>query len=238
MFYGSFAPDFVYTYATVSISNCKNYGDVTALTDAGGMIGTASLLSLNASGLSNSGKITAPTCAGELYGYKSEAVDPKNGLRPEGTALRVMSFNLQSDFDSFSTAGTERLKAIQQEIYFYSPDIVAIQEDYSSVLAKFTLSGYTRIAPSTLNGGASNCSIFYKSSLTKKTGGSKYVTTDGTSETVALTAADVISGDYKLTAAELAEFGITSKTTNKQMRNLTTSASGTTKILGPKQITP
>ena len=225
------------TYATVSVSNCANYGDITALSDAGGIIGTASLLSLNHSGISNSGKITAPASAGDLFGYKSEANDPKNGLRPQETNLRVMSFNLQSDFDSFSTAGTERLNAIKQEIYFYSPDIVAVQEDTSAVLAKFSLSGYTKIAPGTLNTSSSNCSIFYKTSLTKKTGGSKYITADGTSNTVALTAADVVSGNYKLTAAELSEFGITSSTTNKQMRNLTTSASGTEKILGPKSIT-
>ena len=225
------------TYATVSLSNCKNYGNITSNTDAGGLIGTASLLSLNELSSENNGKITAPTAKGDLYGYKSEAVDPKNGLRPHGTKLRVMSFNLQSDFDGFSDAGNNRLKAIQQEIYFYSPDIVAVQEDYSSVLAKFTLSGYERISPSTLSSGSSNCSIFYKSSLTPKAQGSKYITSDGTADTVALTAADVISGNYKLTAAELSELGITSSTSNKAMRNITTAASGTTKIIGPKQIT-
>ena len=226
------------TKATVNIVNCKNYGDITANCDAGGLIGTSAVKTLNVSDSTNKGEIKAPTCKGDLFGYQSNAIDVKNGLRPEGTNLRVMSFNVQSDFDSFSDAGNNRLKAIQQEVYFYDPDIIAVQEDYSGVLAKLSFSGYTRISPSSLSSGMSNCSIFYKSSiLTKKTSGSKYITSDGTTDTVALTAADVRTGDYKLTAAELSELGITSSTTDKKMRNLTTTASGTTKLLGPKQIT-
>ena len=226
------------TKATVNIINCKNHGDITANCDAGGLIGTSAVKTLNVSDSMNEGEIKAPTCKGDLFGYQSNAIDVKNGLRPEGTNLRVMSFNLQSNFDSFSDAGNNRLKAIQQEVYFYDPDIIAVQEDYSSVLAKLSFSGYTRISPSSLSSGMSNCSIFYKSSiLTKKTSGSKYITSDGTTDTVALTAADVRTGDYKLTASELSELGITSSTTDKKMRNLTTTASGTTKLLGPKQIT-
>lgn len=226
------------TKATVNIINCKNHGDITANCDAGGLIGTSAVKTLNVSDSMNEGEIKAPTCKGDLFGYQSNAIDVKNGLRPEGTNLRVMSFNVQSNFDSFSDAGNNRLKAIQQEVYFYDPDIIAVQEDYSSVLAKLSFSGYTRISPSSLSSGMSNCSIFYKSSiLTKKTSGSKYITSDGTTDTVALTAADVRTGDYKLTASELSELGITSSTTDKKMRNLTTTASGTTKLLGPKQIT-
>ena len=226
------------TKATVNIINCKNHGDITANCDAGGLIGTSAVKTLNVSDSTNEGEIKAPTCKGDLFGYQSNAIDVKNGLRPEGTNLRVMSFNVQSNFDSFSDAGNNRLKAIQQEVYFYDPDIIAVQEDYSGILAKLSFSGYTRISPSSLSSGMSNCSIFYKSSiLTKKTSGSKYITSDGTTDTVALTAADVRTGDYKLTAAELSELGITSSTTDKKMRNLTTTASGTTKLLGPKQIT-
>lgn len=223
--------------ATVNIKDCQNNGSVTALSDAGGLIGTASLLALNVSGSENKGIITAPTCKGELYGYQAEAVDEKNGLRPKDTTLRVMSFNLFNNFDNYSTKGENRIDAIKQEIYFYSPDIVAVQEDYEDVLNNFSLSGYKRISPSTLSSGSSNCSIFYKSSLTKKASGSKYVTSDGTSKTVALTATDVISGNFKLTAEELSELKITSSTSNTDMRNLTTALSGTTKLIGPKQIT-
>ena len=226
------------TKATVNILNCENHGAITANCDAGGLIGTSAVKILNVESSENFGTVKAPTCQGDLFGYQSNAIDVRNGLRSEDTDLRVMSFNLQSNFDGFSEAGTNRMKAIKQEIYFYSPDIVAVQEDYSAVLAKFSLDGYSRIAPGTLSSGMSNCSIFYKtSSVTKKTGGSKYITSDGSKNTVALTAQDVRTGNYKLTAAELAEFKITSSTTNKGMRNLTTSASGTTKILGPKMIT-
>lgn len=227
--------------ATVNLTDCANYGNITANVDAGGLIGTSAVNKLNYEGSSNNGTIKSPVCKGDLIGYTSNATDEKSSMRSEQTALRVMSFNLQADYgftnDVPSEAGKNRMAAVQQEIQLYSPDIVAVQEDYARVLKYFTLTGYTRISPSTLTTGSSNCSIFYKNGITKKTSGSKYVTSDGTSDTVALTAADVRTGDYKLTSAELSELGITSKTTNKQMRNLTTKASGTTKLIGPKQVT-
>ncbi|MBE6533684.1 MAG: hypothetical protein E7678_01755 [Ruminococcaceae bacterium] len=226
----------------VNLTNCKNHGNVTANVDAGGLIGTSALNKLNYEGSSNKGTIKSPVCKGELIGYISNApVGEKAEMRSEQTSLRVMSFNHQADYDFTndvpSEAGKNRMAAVQQEIQLYSPDIVAVQEDYARVLKHFTLVGYTRISPSSLTTGMSNCSIFYKNGITKKTSGSKYVTSDGTSDTVALTAADVRTGDYKLTSAELKELGITSSTTNKQMRNLTTKASGTTKLIGPKQVT-
>ena len=227
--------------ATVNVTNCENHGDITTSVDAGGIIGTSAVNELNYSGSTNKGTINSPVCKGDLIGYISNAPDEKSAMRSEQTDLRVMSFNLQADYDFTndvpSEAGENRMAAVQQEIQLYSPDIVAVQEDYARVLKHFTLNGYTRISPSSLTTGMSNCSIFYKNGITKKASGSKYVTSDGTNETVALTAADVRTGDYKLTSAELSELGITSKTTNKQMRNLTTKASGTTKIIGPKQIT-
>ena len=227
--------------ATVNVTNCENHGDITTSVDAGGIIGTSAVNELNYSGSLNKGTIKSPVCKGDLIGYISNAPDEKAAMRSEQTDLRVMSFNLQADYDFTndvpSEAGKNRMAAVQQEIQLYSPDIVAVQEDYARVLKHFTLNGYTRISPSSLTTGTSNCSIFYKNGITKKASGSKYVTSDGTNETVALTAADVRTGDYKLTSAELSELGITSKTTNKQMRNLTTKASGTTKIIGPKQIT-
>ena len=228
--------------ATVKLTNCENHGNITANVDAGGLIGTSAVNELNYSGSTNKGTIKSPVCKGDLVGYTSNAPDAeKSAMRSEQTALRVMSFNLQADFDFTndvpSDAGKNRMTAVQQEIQLYAPDIVAVQEDYARVLNKFNLIGYTRISPSSLATGASNCSIFYKNGIAKKAGGSKYVTADGTTDTVALTAKDVVSGDYKLTSSELSELGIKSSTTNKQMRNLTTAASGTTKMLGPKQIT-
>ena len=228
--------------ATVNVINCGNYGNITATVDAGGIIGTSAVNKLNYSGSANKGTVTSPVCKGDLVGYISNPpVGEAAEMRSEQTDLRVMSFNLQADYDFTndepSEAGKNRMAAVQQEIQLYSPDIVAVQEEYARVLNYFTLVGYTRISPSSLTTGTSNCSIFYKNGITKKTSGSKYVTTDGTNETVALTANDVISGDYKLTSAELSELGITSKTTNKQMRHLTTKASGTTVMIGPKQIT-
>ena len=226
---------------TVNVTNCENHGDITANVDAGGLIGTSAVDKLSYTGSSNKGTIKSPVCKGELIGYISNSVDEKTSMRSEQTALRVMSFNIQADYDFTndvpSEAGENRMAAVQQEIQLYSPDIVAVQEDYARVLKYFTLVGYTRISPSSLSTGMSNCSIFYKNGITKKAGGSKYITSDGTNETVALTAADVRTGDYKLTAAELKELGITSSTTNKQMRYLTTAASGTERLIGPKQIT-
>ena len=229
----------VNTLATVNMNNCKNYGDVSGLASAGGLIGTSAIKTLNTENSSNEGTVTAPTCQGDLVGYKSDAIDPKNGLRPEGTDLRVMSFNVQADFASFSTAtsgtgtGAERLTALKQEIYFYSPDILGIQEDTSGVLEKLTLDGYTRLTRSSQSSGSSNCSIFYKNGIELLANGYRYTTSDHTENTVALTAADVTTegSRYQLTAAELSELGITSST---NMFDLKTSEGGkmlTTKIM-------
>ena len=227
------------TLATVNMTDCKNYGNITAKVDAGGLIGTSAIKSLNIKNSTNNGAITAPACKGELVGYKSDAVDPQNGLRPEGTDIRVMSFNLQQDFASFSTAtsgtgtGEERLKAIKQEIFFYAPDIWGVQEDYAHVLNKFSLSGYTKATSKSDNSGSSNCSIYYKNGMSFLASGYRYTTSDNTSNTVALTAADVTTegSRYQLTAAELKELGITK---NTDMNALKTSAGGvmlTTKVM-------
>ena len=229
---GGFIGAAINTHATVSVSSCENHGNVTALTDAGGIIGTSAVLSLNPSNLSNDGKITASTSAGELFGYKTDAVDPKNGIRPHGTSMRVMSFNVQSDFDSFSTAGTERLNALRQEILFYAPDFIGFQEDSKDFINKLELSGYKRISPSTL-GSSGNCSIFYKSSLTLKKSGTKYLTSDGTSSTVALTAKDLTTegSKYQLTSAELSELKITSSTNMKNLKTSEGNAMLSTKLM-------
>ena len=227
------------TLATVNMTNCKNYGDVTAKADAGGLIGTSAIKALNIEGSTNSGIVKSPVCQGELVGYKSDAVDPRNGLRPEETDIRVMSFNLQQDFNDFSTAdsgdgtGAERLKAIQQEIYFYAPDILGVQEDYAHVLEKFSLTGYTKATTNEGNTNSSNCSIYYKNGMTLLRKGYRYTTSDNTKNTVALTAADVTTegSRYQLTAAELKELGITK---NTDMNALKTSEGGvmlTTKVM-------
>ena len=224
------------TKATVNITDCENHGDISANCDAGGLIGTSAVALLNADGSKNSGTVNAPTCQGDLFGYQSYAVDSKNGLRPEGTDFRVMSFNVQADFDSFSDAGKERLFALRQEILFYDPDFICFQEDSKDFLNKVRvsddgkngnkadLSAYKMISQSTLN-GSGNCSIFYKSGITLKKSGTKYLTSDGTSNTVGLTAKDVTTegSKYQLTSAELAELGINSST---NMKGLKTSEGG------------
>jgi endonuclease/exonuclease/phosphatase family metal-dependent hydrolase len=183
--------------------------------------------SLNADGSKNVGTVKAPTCQGDLFGYKSNAIDPKNGLRPQGTNFRVMSFNVQANFDSFSSAGLDRLYALRQEILFYDPNIICFQEDSKDFInkknesGKADLSAYNVIAPSEL-GTSGNCSIFYKSGMTLKASGTKCLTSDGTKNTVGLTAKDVTTAGsrYQLTEEELSELGITS---NTNMRNLKTS---------------
>jgi hypothetical protein len=233
------------TKATVNIINCKNHGDITANCDAGGLIGTSAVKTLNVSDSTNEGEIKAPTCKGDLFGYQSNAIDVKNGLRPEGTNLRVMSFNVQANFDSFSKEGLERLFALRQEIFFYDPNIICFQEDSKDFITnvqksyetgeakdKAALSGYKVIAPATL-GGSGNCSIFYKSSMTLKTSGTKYLTSDGTKNTVGLTAADVTTAGskYQLTAEELSELGITSSTNMKNLQAAKDVAMLTTKTM-------
>ena len=218
------------TKAAVNILDCENHGNITSNCDAGGLIGTSAVASLNANGSKNNGTVKAPTCQGDLFGYKSNAVDPKNGLRPQGTNFRVMSFNVQANFDSFSSAGLDRLYALRQEILFYDPNIICFQEDSKDFInkknesGKADLSAYNVIAPSELN-GSGNCSIFYKSGMTLKTSGTKYLTSDGTKNTVGLTAKDVTTAGsrYQLTEEELSELGITSST---NMKNLKTSAGG------------
>ena len=227
------------TLATVNMINCKNYGDITAKADAGGLIGTSAIKSLSIEGSTNNGTVTAPACQGELVGYKSDAIDPRNGLRPDGTDIRVMSFNLQQDFANFSTAtsgtgtGTERLNAVKQEIYFYAPDILGVQEDYAKVLEKFSLTGYTKATSKSDNTSSSNCSIYYKNGMNFLASGYRYTTSDNTKNTVALTAADVTTegSRYQLTAEELKELGITQ---NTDMNALKTSEGGvmlTTKVM-------
>ena len=218
------------TKASVNIIDCENHGDISANCDAGGLIGTSAIANLNKEGSKNTGSVKAPTCKGELIGYYSNSVDSKNGLRPQGTNFRVMSFNVQANFDSFSTAGLERLYAVRQEILFYDPNFICFQEDSKDFLDKIKvaddkdksdLSAYNVIAPSEL-GGSGNCSIFYKSGMTLKASGTKCLTSDGTKNTVGLTAKDVTTAGsrYQLTEEELSELGITS---NTNMRNLKTS---------------
>lgn len=227
------------TFATVNITNCNNYGDVTAKADAGGLIGTSAIKTLNVESSVNNGTVTAPACQGDLIGYKSDTIDPQNGLRPEATDIRVMSFNLQQDFADFSTAttgggtGQERLNAIKQEIYFYSPDILGVQEDYNHVLNKFSLTGYTKATNKSDNTSSSNCSIYYKNGMNFLASGYRYTTSDNTSNTVALTAADVTTAGsrYQLTAAELKELGITSSTDMNALKTSTGTVMLTTKIM-------
>ena len=227
------------TLATVNMINCKNYGDITSKADAGGLIGTSAIKSLSIEGSTNNGTVTALACQGDLVGYKSDAIDPRNGLRADGTDIRVMSFNLQQDFANFSNAtsgsgtGTERLNAVKQEIYFYAPDILGVQEDYAHVLKKFSLTGYTKATSKSNNTSSSNCSIYYKNGMSFLASGYRYTTSDNTENTVALTAADVITAGsrYQLTAAELKELGITK---NTDMNALKTSEGGvmlTTKVM-------
>ncbi len=207
-----------HTEAVINLINCKNTGAITAGSNAGGMMGICSVKAYEMTGCTNSGTITAESNFGDLIGMQAILSDPNNGARPTApagtTALRVMSFNIQSALPSKDGVLTDpaknRIEAVRQEILFYDPDMIGMQEDTLVWHSFLNLSDYDRIIESSL-GGSEMCAIYYKKGLPLLDSGSIWITDTGDTASVGLTVADITTpgSKYKLSDADLAELGIT-----------------------------
>ena len=235
----------------VTLENCTNNGNIYASSNAGGMIGYVAAKTFNDTNCVNNGIVYSPQNAGDIVGTKAILFDPNNGARPtapEGTtALRVMSFNVQGTLTSESgvpdAAATNRINAVKQEILFYEPDLLGLQEDTMRWLSYLDLKDYNRIVDSSLS-GSEMCAIYYKKGLKLLDSGSCWITNDGTRNSVALTIADITTdgSKYRLADEDLAFYKITKDSPDSV---LTADIPYTTKdgkestyyILGPRKMT-
>ena len=213
--------------ANIVLKNCYNYGNISATQYAGGMIGQCIANSTSVTGCESYGTVAATYDSGDIFGMQSVMKDPANGARPtapEGkTALRVMSFNLQSSLpksgDVFSDPALNRIEAVRQEILFYAPDLIGFQEDTLTWHSVLNLSDYNRIL-NPAGGSSEMCAIYYKKGLKLLDSGVMWLTEAPDSNGVALTVADLTTegSKYKLSDAHLSELGITKDSPDSVLR--------------------
>ncbi len=146
----------------------------------------------------------------------TEEVIPPEPVEVTST-LRVMSFNVQEDLPTVSGALTQpalnRIEAVKQEILFYSPDLLGIQEDTLTWLLNLKLDDYNLIQDSA-NGVDSDderCAIYYKKGMTLLDSGTHWLNPTGVKQGVALTYAEVTDPNSKfyLTDEERRQLQIT-----------------------------
>ena len=216
--------------AVISISNCANFANITTAQYCGGLIGQSKASKMTITGSANYGTLTCEQSCGDLVGDHSILYDPYNGEHPaikEGTtALRVMSFNIQGSLPKTSglldDAALNRVKAVETEILYYSPDLVGLQEDNWYWLNALDLNDYNIIQDSN-NGvsvGGERCAIYYKKGMNLLEGGTYWMTVDGTESTTALTYADVTdpNSPYYLTDTDRERLQIYSDADFKRSR--------------------
>lgn len=206
--------------------NCRNGATVTAASNAGGLVGQCTLKTLDRTGSRNTGTIVCNGQKGDLFGSFSVMVDPTNGARPEApagmTAMRVMSFNVQGSLPA--TNGTlnensqNRIEAVRQEILFYSPDVLGLQEDSVTWTNNLYLEGYNLIADASVS--SERCAIYYKKGMKLIDSGYAWLTADGTNGTVALTVKDLFTagGKYSMSAEDLAKINIASNSSDTVLK--------------------
>ena len=187
--------------AVINISNCASFASITTAQYCGGLIGQSMATKMSIKGSANYGELHCETDCGDLVGDHTVLYDPYNGEHPaikEGTtALRVMSFNIQGSLPKTSgildAAALNRVEAVKQEILYYTPDLLGLQEDNWYWLNALELNDYNVIQDS--NNGSSvsseRCAIYYKKGMNLLEGGTYWMTVDGTPDTAALTYADV-----------------------------------------------
>ena len=216
--------------AVINISNCANFANITTAQYCGGLIGQSKATKMTITGSANYGTLTCEQNCGDLVGDHSVLYDPYNGEHPaikEGTtALRVMSFNIQGSLPKTSgildVAALNRVEAVKQEILYYTPDLVGLQEDNWYWLNALDLNDYNIIQDSN-NGvsvGGERCAIYYKKGMNLLEGGTYWMTVDGTESTTALTYADVTdpNSPYYLTDTERERLQIYSDADFKRSR--------------------
>ncbi|MBQ8431613.1 MAG: hypothetical protein IJX28_01900 [Clostridia bacterium] len=232
--------------ATVILNNCKNTGAITAASNAGGMMGICSVKSMDLTGCTNTGTIKADSGSGDLVGVQAVLADPNNGARPATpagtTALRVMSFNIQTALTAsngvLTDAARNRIEAVRQEILFYDPDMFGLQEDSLVWHSNLNLTDYNRILDTTI-GGTEMCAIYYKKGLPLLDSGSLWITNTGIGSGVGLTVADLTTpgSKYKLSDADLAELGITASSPNSVLTETRKYGDTSYTLLGNRKMT-
>ena len=200
--------------AAVSMTSCANYASITTTRYCGGLIGQSQATKTTFTSCANYGQLHCSTDCGDLVGNHTILYDPYNGAHPaikEGTtALRVMSFNIQGSLPKTSgildAAALNRVEAVKQEILYYTPDLIGLQEDNWYWLNALELKDYNIIQDS--NNGSSvsseRCAIYYKKGMNLLEGGTQWMTVDSTGDTTALTYADISdpNSPYYLTDTE------------------------------------
>ncbi len=195
----------------ISMENCINYGQITANTYAGGMTGVLVAATAKQTDCKNKGTINAAHDGNDLNGRTSLMIDPANGARPtapEGTtALRVMSFNVQATLPATSgllkPEALNRIEAVKQEILFYEPDMLGLQEDSLNWGNFLKLEDYNVILDPTIS--SERCAIYYKKGLKLLSSGYFWLTATGENSGTGLTFEELSTpgSKYYMTPEEL-----------------------------------
>ena len=197
--------------AVINLTACINFANIATAQYCGGLIGQSKAMKMNISDSANYGELHCETDCGDLVGNHRLLYDPYNGAHPpikEGTsAIRVMSFNIQYKLPKtdgvLSNATKNRIAAVKNEILYYSPDLLGVQEDSGEWPIILNLEDYNSIQCSS-SITSEHCAIYYKKGMNLLDSGSHWLTSDGTSESVALTYAEVTDpkSPYYLTDTE------------------------------------
>ncbi len=140
--------------------------------------------------------------------------------------LRVLSFNVRMDLNPvsgilLSGIAKNRIQAVREQILSYEPDVFGLQEDVNLWVDNINISGdlYSVYRPDVRMTVETDeyCSIYVKKGMVVKGSGWKWITSDGTRDTVALTYAELTDGDgkYDMDTMELLGLGVVNDTTLK-----------------------
>lgn len=154
---------------------------------------------------------------GVAMGVVSCAANTKQDTEQD-TSLRVLSFNLRMDFIQngrlLSAVSQNRIQAVQEQILSYEPDLIGLQEDVQNWIDNLVIDEkrYTRYLPDEkmTSETAEYCSIYVKNGINVKDSGFRWLTSDKTGNTVALTYEKLTdeAGEFALTSEELAALEI------------------------------
>ena len=207
------------TQSKIRIGSCTNFGNVTAVSYCGGMIGQMKSQNATVSDCINRGKLTCDGYKGSLIGEKVVLNEPFEGARPETpdgkTAVRVMSFNVQANLKAVNgvigTPGYNRIEAVRQEILYHMPDFLGLQEDSGYWLTNLKLDDYNLLQFSQgLSMSSERCAIYYRKGIPLLESGMNWLTSSGTGSGCALTMTDLTTptSRYYMTNEELAKIFI------------------------------
>ncbi|MBQ8441601.1 MAG: hypothetical protein IJX19_13140, partial [Clostridia bacterium] len=206
---GGFIAHIPGTLSVVRVTTCTNFGEIATAQYCGGMIGQSKSQDMQTLDCFNRGELKCDLNCKNLTGEQIALYDPYEGAHPpikEGTTgIRVMSFNIQYKLPKengvLSNATLNRVAAVKNEILYYSPDLLGVQEDQGDWHTLLNLEDYDSIQSSVTG---ERCAIYYKKGMKLLDSGSHWLTSDGTSESVALTYAEVTDpkSPYYLTDTE------------------------------------